>query len=187
MAANKGQGASASAVEQKAKAATAAGVPSDEGLASPLDLQFDPINPRMPLMKFKDDAETIKFMIDTHDVDELVRAIMASGWLDYEPLIVERPTNYVLEGNRRLAALKLLSSEKLRAETGYKLPDIAGPKAMPQKVRVRFVPDRKTARSFIGFKCQWASEMGCLCESPLCGRLVGRSRFARRRQQSVRR
>lgn len=103
-------------------------------------------------MKFNSDAETIKYMLDSHDVDELVRSILASGWLDYEPLIVEEKTNIVLEGNRRLAALKLIGDGGLRAEVAYELPEIPNPQPLPDKVRVQWVQDRKTARSFIGFK-----------------------------------
>jgi hypothetical protein len=125
---------------------------SDEGLEHPLDLLFDPVNPRMPLMKFSSEEETIKFMMDSHDVDELVRSILVTGWLDYEPLIVERPTKFVLEGNRRLAALKLIASAALRKAANYNLPAIENAKPLPDRVRVRYVPDRKTARSFIGFK-----------------------------------
>lgn len=124
----------------------------DEDRQRPADLKFDPFNPRMPLMRFDSDADTVKFMIESHDVDELVRSILASGWLDYEPLIVQQGTNFVLEGNRRLAALKLIGLPALRAEVGYELPDIPNPKALPDKVRVQWVPDRKTARPFIGFK-----------------------------------
>lgn len=123
----------------------------DEDLIRPAELKFDPINPRMPLMKFETDAETIAFMMDSHDVDELVRSILVTGWMDFEPLIVQRNTNFVLEGNRRLAALKLITDAKIRNDVGYELP-IEHPKPAPEKVRVRYVNDRKDARSFIGFK-----------------------------------
>lgn len=137
------------------KAAVKAPVPGnmpDEDFVAPGELLFDPVNPRMPLMRFENDAETIAYMMDSHDVDELVRAILATGWLDYEPLIVLKPTKQVLEGNRRLAALKLLTNAALRKQVGYSLPAIDNAKAVPDKVRIRYVPDRETARSFIGFK-----------------------------------
>ena len=120
--------------------------------ASPAELLFDPSNPRMPLMQFDKEEDAVKYMLEAYDVDELVRSILVTGWPDYEPLIVEETTKHVLEGNRRLAALKLIKSSKLRAATGYKLPDIPNPKPLPSDIRVRFVPDRKTARAFIGFK-----------------------------------
>lgn len=126
--------------------------PQRDDTARPTDLHFDPINPRMPLMRFNDEVETIKYMMETHDVDELVRSILATGWLDYEPLIVEDATNQVLEGNRRLAALKLIGSEDLRARAGYQMPAIPNAKPLPDQIRVRRVPDRKTARAYIGFK-----------------------------------
>src|ERR1043166_1387310 len=100
-----------------------ANVPSSgvDDTARPNDLRFDSANPRMPLMKFDTDGEAVRFMLENYDVDELVRSILVTGWLDYEPLIVEKPTLEVLEGNRRLAALKLIASADLRAEANYKL------------------------------------------------------------------
>lgn len=127
-------------------------VPDNDALARLTDLKFDPDNPRMPLMKFASEVDAIKYMLEEHDVDELVRSILVTGWLDYEPLIVLQPQNFVLEGNRRLAALKLISSSALRSEASYKLPDIKNAKQPPESIRVRLVPDRKTARAYIGFK-----------------------------------
>jgi hypothetical protein len=82
--------------------------PVQDVWARPHDLRFDPENPRMPLMRFDDEIEAVKFMLVNYDVDELVRSILVTGWLDFEPLIVKQPTQTVLEGNRRLAALKLM-------------------------------------------------------------------------------
>lgn len=126
--------------------------PIQDETEEPANLRFDPINPRMPLMHFNDDIETIKYMVETHDINEIVRSVLATGWLDYEPLIVEAGTNYVLEGNRRLAALKLLTSDDTRRQVGYELPVVPNPKSAPGVVRIRRVPDRKAARAFIGFK-----------------------------------
>jgi hypothetical protein len=67
-------------------------------------------------------------------------------------LIVERSTNIVLEGNRRLAALLLLKNPELRQRLEYNPPKDAGSAVPPDKIRVRFVLDRKEARSFIAFK-----------------------------------
>jgi hypothetical protein len=115
-------------------------------------LKFDPTNPRMPMMRFDNEPDAIKFMLANYDVDELVRSILVTGWLDFEPLIVEKATNIVLEGNRRLAALKLIESKNLRDAVAYQLPAIEAPASLPATIRIRYVPDRKTARAYIGFK-----------------------------------
>jgi hypothetical protein len=125
---------------------------SQDEFVRPADLYFDPNNPRMPLMQFANEVGAVKYMLEAYDVDELVRSILVTGWLDYEPLLVEKNSSFVLEGNRRLAALKLIESATLRSAVGYELPAIPDPKPLPEAVRVRFVPDRKTATAFIGFK-----------------------------------
>lgn len=116
------------------------------------DLEFDRHNPRMPDSKFDSDDDYVRHLVDDFDVDELVQSILSSGWIDYEPLIVEAKTNVVYEGNRRLAALKLIADPKLRRSIGYKLPEIPRPQSPPERVRVRYVKDRIAARHFVAWK-----------------------------------
>lgn len=133
------------------KRATASPVEQDK-LVPVSDLRFDRDNPRMPNVLLKDDDEVVRHLIDDFDVEELVQSILSSGWIDYEPLIVEHETNVVYEGNRRLAALRLIRDQALRERVGYRLPVVDNPKTAPDQVRVRYVTDRKAARRFIAFK-----------------------------------
>ena len=97
------------------------------------------------------------------ELDELLQSISANGYLDIEPLVVtcedDSDEFVVLEGNRRLAALRLLrepdlvdriaSSEKLRIT----VPSIdEKARSTIDAVSVYTVADRAQARSFIGFK-----------------------------------
>ena len=116
------------------------------------DLCFDRENPRMPDALLENEDEAVRHLIDDFDVEELVQSILASGWIDYEPLIVQRQTNIVFEGNRRLAALRLITDTALRRRIGYSLPNIDGARTPPNHVRVRYVADRTEARRFIAFK-----------------------------------
>ena len=116
------------------------------------DLKLDLENPRAPGEAFETEDEAARYLIESQNVEELVQSILSSGWIDYEPLIVQEGTNVVFEGNRRLAALRLLTSEALRQSLEYTLPEIANPQAAPDQVRVRFVADRSAARRFIAFK-----------------------------------
>ncbi|UCI29439.1 hypothetical protein [Mesorhizobium sp. B4-1-4] len=116
------------------------------------DLHLDLLNPRVPTEAFETDDEVVRYLVDEYDVEELVQSILSSGWIDYEPLIVEDKTNIVYEGNRRLAALRLIADEKLREAMNYRLPVIADPQPLPVAVRVRYVPNRAAARRFIAFK-----------------------------------
>jgi hypothetical protein len=128
---------------------------------SPEQLHFDLRNPRMPEQEFKNEPEVLTHLVQNYDIDELVLSILGAGWLDFEPFIVLRKGNVVLEGNRRLAALKLIRDEKLRKQIGYDLPKVkqGGPGPLgispsdPElKIPVRFVDDRKEAYVFQGFK-----------------------------------
>jgi hypothetical protein len=95
----------------------------------------------------------VSHLIEEYDVDELVLSILTAGWLDYEPLIAERDGT-VIEGNRRLAALRLIEDEQLREAVGYKLPkvDPVHPNAHPATVSVRYSDSREAAYVYIGFK-----------------------------------
>jgi hypothetical protein len=124
----------------------------DQGEAAVADLRIDLRNPRVPEEEFDSETEAIKYLVDNADVNELVQSIGRSGWMDFEPLIVLRPENTVIEGNRRLAALRLIADDRLRNEIKFRLP--AGVKSAPppEQVRVFFVDSRADARAFIGFK-----------------------------------
>ena len=95
------------------------------------------------------------------DLSELLLSIAANGYLDIEPLIVveEGERIVVLEGNRRLAAIrlfrepelarKIVDSQRLRIT----VPDISDEhRATLDRVSVYRVAQREDARSFIGFK-----------------------------------
>lgn len=85
----------------------------------PLDLLiFDPENPRFSVFETATDAELISRMTETENVQELMGSIGEQGYFAGEPLLVapsaesSTPQKYiVVEGNRRLAALKLLAGK----------------------------------------------------------------------------
>lgn len=84
---------------------------SEKILVSQLD--FDPENPRFLGAETSDEA-AIKRMMEQENLDELVGSIGNQGFFPGEPLLVARhpvdPGRYiVVEGNRRLAALRALS------------------------------------------------------------------------------
>jgi hypothetical protein len=123
-----------------------------EDFIAPADLHFDPKNPRFGAENFKEESEIIGELYEQNDVDELIQSILTSGYIDFEPLIVLKDGNIVLEGNRRLAALRLITDPSLCKKLKITLPTIDDPKQLPEKVRVFLVDDREQSRSFIGFK-----------------------------------
>jgi hypothetical protein len=116
------------------------------------DLGFDLQNPRFIGRVLKDEVEIIQYLYDTMDVDELIQSILSAGWIDFEPFIVLREENVVLEGNRRLAALRIITREDIRTALKIRLPAIKDPKQPPDVVRVRWVDSRAQGRDFIGYK-----------------------------------
>lgn len=83
----------------------------------PLDkLYFDPENPRLPGGKRTvDEQAVLLWMLQNGDLPELMDSIASTGYSDAEPLLVTPGFNgfIVVEGNRRLAALKLLHKPEL--------------------------------------------------------------------------
>jgi len=109
----------------------------NEGMAKHASLHFDRNNPRSGDRIFTSEDEVLKFLIQNADVDELVTSIQSAGWVDFEPLIVQQKSNVVLEGNRRLAALRLLTDTATRNRLGYKIPNDGNAPKLPEEVRVR--------------------------------------------------
>lgn len=118
----------------------------------PKNLKLDLQNPRSPEDAFDSEEDVLAYLVDHADVDELIQAILSSGWHDYEALIVLGDENVVLEGNRRLAALRILADTDLRARLKIEINEPVGPDALPNAVRIRRVASRHDARDYIGFK-----------------------------------
>ena len=114
------------------------------------------------------DEAIIARLYQSAELDELLQSISANGYLDIEPLVViDAPAKkvaegdglVVLEGNRRLATLRLLRepelANRIERQEGTRIPVPAIDDALRKtldKVSVYRVADRKRARAFIGFK-----------------------------------
>lgn len=119
------------------------------------ELFFDIRNPR--LVEFNEittqtsEERIIQILWETMDVRELVLSIAASGYFKNEPLIVSTETgrNIVIEGNRRLAAIKvILKPGIIRAE----IPEISDSiKENLREVPVK-ISTRENAWRYLGFK-----------------------------------
>lgn len=86
---------------------------------------------------------------------EVVESVAANGYIDIEPLIVQRIGDRyrVLEGNRRLAAIRILQKPELAKGTGIVVPEISAENLKTLKeVTVYAVTDGDQAREYIGFK-----------------------------------
>ena len=123
------------------------------------ELHFDPENPRLPPGVGADQKKIFRYLVDSIGVEDLLRAISSSGMIPSDPIIV-RPRQkplagyYVIEGNRRLAALKLLSGEQI----GDDLQAPKVPEVTPQ-IRSTFDPitveqgwETEALASYLGYK-----------------------------------
>jgi hypothetical protein len=119
-------------------------------------LVFDVKNPRVPTSEqYPSERDIIAGLIDHEDVYELARKIADRGGLyPSEKLVVveEDGEKVVVEGNRRLGALKLLDNPSLAPETKVKsfqaLKERLPPQAI-EKVAVVIAPSRRAAAPLI--------------------------------------
>ena len=119
------------------------------------DLAFDLENPRLAEFDIVDrEADIIKVLWDTMDVQELVLSIAASGYFKHEPVIVcrERARNIVIEGNRRLAAVKLLLQPSIGEELNAKIPEMSKERRLSLRQIPALSSTRKGAWRYLGFK-----------------------------------
>lgn len=129
-------------------------------MVSPTSLNFDFKNPRIAEFNYSNQTpenELIKTLWEVMGVEEIVLSIKASGFFDHEPLIaiIENDKNVVIEGNRRLAAVKCLLNPEIADFVGINknvLKISSEYKASLQELPVIFVDTRKDAWKFIGFK-----------------------------------
>lgn len=144
---------------------TPADVPLEDTTKISVDwLKLDKENPRLVGISARTTEESIIAQLYRgEELGELLQSISANGYLDIEPLIVWlEPADQkftVLEGNRRLAAIRLFREPALvdaiakneRLKIGVpKISKVV--EASLAQVSVYRVPDRGAARSFIGFK-----------------------------------
>lgn len=121
------------------------------------DLHFDRENPRLAEYGISDastDDEILRELWEAMDVRELVQSIAASGYFQHEPLIVskEKDCNVVIEGNRRLAAVKVLLNNQVAKEFGWEIPQISDEARKDLENLPVIISNRRDSWRYIGFK-----------------------------------
>lgn len=127
-------------------------------------LKFDPDNPRLPddgSVDVTSDESILDFIERTYAVDELGRSLVDNGYFHAEPLlVVSEPGGRfrVVEGNRRLAALKLLIERKSRESlpasrrvTWEELAKQANASRLAQVPIIKY-PRRSDLLDYLGFR-----------------------------------
>jgi hypothetical protein len=123
-------------------------------------LDFDYENPRLTTgddLSTHDEKSMICSLRDIAALEELIQSICNNGYFNLEPLIVwgeESGPFTVLEGNRRLAAIKLIKNRELARECKISLPPSISQKTLDsiERISVWRVEKKEDAQAFIGFK-----------------------------------
>lgn len=127
------------------------------------ELRLDPYNPRLRKDEEgqREDA-LIAVMLDRFKIEEVAESIIAAGWLEQDPLIAveEADDTLVIEGNRRLTAVKLLVEPSLaptnRQSRWRALSAAVSDETRDaiKRLRVRIYPGRDdpAVSAYIGFR-----------------------------------
>jgi len=122
------------------------------------ELSFDHKNPRLIEFSISEDtpeSEIVAILWGAMDAQEIVHSIAQHGFFEHEPLIVseEDGRNVVIEGNRRLTAVKaLLNPDWAEKNKILNIPEISEEiRGTLEKLPVIIQP-RDIAWKFLGFK-----------------------------------
>ena len=119
-------------------------------------LRFDPDNPRLPsTIDKKNDLSVFEWMLTDATLIELMTSIGTAGYFSAEPLIVHKENGFyeVIEGNRRLAAVRLLNDPELA--TSRKKAVLAVAEAAiekPKELPVLIYNNRSEVLAFLGYR-----------------------------------
>lgn len=124
----------------------------------PVDaLHFDPTNPRLPAtIDGGDEGQVLRWMLEDAGLTDLMRSIASQGFFAGEPLLVVERTDAgftVVEGNRRLAALRLLRDPSLATARPKAVAAVAeGARHRPEDVPVIVFDDADDIVDYLGYR-----------------------------------
>lgn len=132
--------------------------PSDIQYIPTKDLVFDPQNPRFFRMNGAlEDEAVIEEMLDDESVQDLIASIGQKGYFPGEPLLVVKKNNkyVVVEGNRRLTAVKLLNGEALppaRRQKSIAILKKEAEQKAPTELPCIVYPERTEIMRYLGYR-----------------------------------
>ena len=119
------------------------------------ELKFDQENPRLPKTVARNDSEIVKYLAEKTGIEDLMTSIGENGFFLGEAIVVTPAQNdkyTVLEGNRRLAALRLLQDPGEAGNIRSITRAAEGAKNRPTKIPVHVVDSRDDALQYLGFR-----------------------------------
>ena len=131
----------------------------DKSVANIESLKFDKLNPRLPkqLQGVSEESIIIDYMLRNGNILELMKSIAETGYFEAEPLLVVLDSKdnkfVVVEGNRRLTALKLLNNPnlaKLRVQSINEIINEAN--IIPKEIPIIIYPSREDILDYLGYR-----------------------------------
>ncbi len=122
------------------------------------NLVFDPQNPRLPSsVNSNNEQDVISWMIVEASVVELLDSIAQQGFFSGEPLLGfrnEKEKIVVVEGNRRLAAVKLFNNPSLADRKKIQIRNIVeeAVQQAPSSIPVLVYPNRSDILMYLGYR-----------------------------------
>lgn len=123
------------------------------------ELLLDDENPRLPEnLKPKTQTALLKWMANEYNTVEVARSIAQHGYFDSEPMIaIKTGDKYkIVEGNRRLTAVKLLLDAELREslelEEADEWDEIAEAADLEDRFPVQVAKNRRAVAPIIGYR-----------------------------------
>ena len=124
-----------------------------------LSLHLDLLNPRLPeRLRGAPDKDVLNWMLSDATLIDLMASIAENGFFPGEPIIaILVGKNYiVIEGNRRLAAIKLLNNPDLATISPKSVQSLAleaqQKNNIPKRVWVYVVSKRQEVENYLGFR-----------------------------------
>src|SRR6266566_3078427 len=122
-------------------------------------LLLDDENPRLPEdLQPKTQEALLKLMANEYNTMEVARSVAEHGYFDSEPMIAIKAGSKlrVIEGNRRLTALKLLLSDSLRhsldLDESSKWDELASDTDVEDRFPIHVAKSRQSVAPIIGYR-----------------------------------
>ena len=118
-------------------------------------LEFDKKNPRLPDTVGRTESEIIKYLARKTGIEDLMTSIGVNDFFPGEAIVVTPAENgkyTVLEGNRRLAALRLLQNPELAGNIRSITRAAEEATHRPTEIPVHVVDSREEALQYLGFR-----------------------------------
>ena len=118
-------------------------------------LNLDKDNPRLPDTVTRNEKEIIKYLASKTGIEDLMISIGVNGFFPGEAIVVTPGKNdkyIVLEGNRRLAALRLLQDPGLADNIRSVRKAAEEAIHRPQEIPAHIVTSRDDALQYLGFR-----------------------------------